>query len=197
MRGETGQPKAYIIAGPNGSGKTTFAREFLPHYAQCLDFVNADLIAGGLSPFDPTRAAIHAGRIMLEEIRSLSGNRKDFGFETTFSGRTQADLLRRLKKQGYHIHVFFLWLPNVKLALERIRSRVDEGGHDIPEVTVRRRFARSLSNFLKLYRPLADSWAIFDNASDIPALIAFEESGKHRVLDSGKYVMVTGEKDTA
>ncbi len=169
----------YIIAGPNGSGKTTFAKEFLPHYVECLQFVNADLIAGGLSPFDPARAAIHAGRIMLEEIHSLTESRKDFGFETTLSGRTQMNLLRRLKQRGYSIHIFFLWISSSELALERIKSRVEEGGHDIPEATVRRRFERSLSNFMRIYMGLADSWAIFDNSSDTPVLIAFEESETH------------------
>lgn len=181
----------YIIAGPNGSGKTTFAKEFLPHYVECLQFVNADLIAGGLSPFDPARAAIHAGRIMLEEIHSLTESRKDFGFETTLSGRTQIDLLRRLKKRGYHIHIFFLWIQNSELALERIKARVEDGGHDISETTVRRRFDRSLSNFLGVYRSLADSWAIFDNSSEIPVLIAFNELGELTILDDERYGIIT------
>jgi predicted ABC-type ATPase len=181
----------YVIAGPNGAGKTTFAREFLPHYVECIEFVNADLIAGGLSPFDPSRAAIHAGRIMLEEIHSLSEGRKDFGFETTLSGRTQIDLLRRLKQRGYRIHIFFLWIPNSELALERIKSRVEEGGHDIPETTVRRRFDRSLSNFMSIYRDLADAWAIFDNSSEIPVLIAFKELGELTVFDEERYAIIT------
>jgi predicted ABC-type ATPase len=194
LKGNTQQPIVYIIAGPNGSGKTTFAREFLPHYAECLDFVNADLIAGGLSPFEPARAAIHAGRIMLEEIHSLSRTGKNFGFETTLAGRTHVKFLQSLRELGYRIHLFFLWLPSVELALERIRTRVEEGGHDIPEATVRRRFGRSLSNFLKVYQPFADSWAVFDNSSDTPALIAFQESGTLTIHDAEKNAIVTGRK---
>lgn len=177
------RPNLYIIAGPNGAGKTTFARTFLPQYVGCLEFVNADLIATGLSPFIPERAAIHAGRLMLEQIRSLAERGLDFGFETTLSGKTFVNLLQAMKKRGYRIRIFFLWIGNVKLALERIRLRVQNGGHPIPEAIVRRRFGRSLPNFFRFYKPLADSWTIFDNSRDVPKMIAFEESGKIEVLD--------------
>ena len=110
-------PQLYLIAGPNGAGKTTFARKFLPRYAQCDQFVNADLIAGGLSPFSPEAAALRAGRLMLERIEALAKRREDFGFETTLSGVTYVSLLRRLKAHGYQIHVFFLWIPTVEMAL--------------------------------------------------------------------------------
>jgi len=152
------RPNLYIIAGPNGAGKTTFARKFLPDYAKCLEFVNVDLIANGLSPFDPKRAALRAGRIMLEQIHSLAERGLDFGFETTLSGRTYVKLLQDMKKGGYLIHIFFLWITDVELALERIKLRVRNGGHAIPEAIVRRRFGRSLPNFLRIYKPLADSW---------------------------------------
>jgi predicted ABC-type ATPase len=111
----------YIIAGPNGSGKTTFAREFLPNYADCKNFVNADLIAQGMSPFSPETAALRAGRAMLAEIRSFATGGLSFAFETTLSGRGYVPLLRRMKAQGYEIHLFFLWLKSVELALSRIR----------------------------------------------------------------------------
>jgi predicted ABC-type ATPase len=177
------RPNLYIIAGPNGAGKTTFARKFLPQYAQCLEFVNADLIAGGLSPFSPERAAIHAGRLMLEQIHSLTERGLDFGFETTLSGKTYVKLLQEMKRRGYFIHIFFLWIADVELALERIKLRVRNGGHHIPEAIVRRRFGRSLPNFLRFYKPLADSWTIFDNSSDVPKMIAFEESGRLEIVD--------------
>jgi predicted ABC-type ATPase len=151
---------------------------------ECLEFVNADLIAGGLSPFAPERAAIHAGRVMLEQIHSLAERGVDFGFETTLSGKTYMKLLQGMKKRGYLVHIFFLWITNVELALERIKLRVQNGGHAIPEAIVRRRFGRSLPNFLRVYRPLADSWTIFDNSGDVPKMIAFEESGKIEILDS-------------
>ena len=183
MRSKNRRPHLYIIAGPNGAGKTIFARKFLPQYAECLEFVNADLIAGGLSPFAPERAAILGGRLMLDQIHSLAERGLDFGFETTLSGKAYVKLLQDMRKEGYLIHIFFLWITSVKLALERIKLRIRNGGHPIPENVVRRRFDRSLPNFLRFYKPLADSWAIFDNSGDTPKMIAFEESGKLEILD--------------
>jgi predicted ABC-type ATPase len=118
----------YIIAGPNGSGKTTFARKFLPDYAKCKNFVNADLIAQGLSPFSPRSAAIKAGRLVLEQIHSLAGRNAEFAFETTLSGKAYLTFLKALKEKGYTISLFFLWIPNSELALVRIKDRVAEGG---------------------------------------------------------------------
>ncbi len=183
MKNKNARPNLYIIAGPNGAGKTTFACKFLPQYVECLEFVNADFIAGGLSPFAPERAAIHAGRLMLEQIHSLAERGVDFGFETTLSGKTYVKLLQGMKKGGYLVHIFFLWITNVELALERIKLRVRNGGHAIPEAIVRRRFGRSLPNFLRVYKPLADSWTIFDNSGDVPKMTVFEESGKIEILD--------------
>ena len=184
MKNKSRKPHLYIIAGPNGAGKTTFARKFLPDYVKCLEFVNVDLIASGLSPFAPDKASLRAGRIMLEQIHSLGNRGLDFGFETTLSGKTYVRLLKDLRKRkGYHIHLFFLWISSVKLALERIQLRVQHGGHSIPETVVRRRFDRSLPNFLRFYKPLADSWTIFDNSGDVPKMIAFEETGKIEILD--------------
>jgi len=166
-------PNVYIVAGPNGAGKSTFARLFLPEYADCREFVNADLIAAGLSPFNPEGRAIQAGRLMLERVEALASTGVDFGFETTLAGRGYISLLRRLKDSGYRIHVFFLWLPSVEMALARVRERVLAGGHSVPEEVVRRRFSRGLTNLFKLYVPLLDTWLVFENAEELPNLVAF------------------------
>lgn len=177
----------YIIAGPNGAGKTTFAREFLPHYADCRTFINADLIAQGLSPLSPDAAAFRAGRLMLEEIQRLADSGRDFGFETTLSGRTYMSLLRELRQRGYATHLFFLWLPTVGLALSRVKGRVREGGHDIPPSVVRRRFERSIRNFFVHYRPIAHSWTLFDNSAQVPRVIARKRDGKLYIIQTKLY----------
>lgn len=188
-------PKLYVIGGPNGSGKTTFAQTFLPEYVKCIEFVNADLVAKGLSPFAPEKTAIQAGRLVLDRIHSLSNRGLDFGFETTLSGKTFVRLFKNLKEKGYRIHLFFLWINSVKLALERIETRVRHGGHDIAEPIVRRRFCKSLSNFFEMYQALADSWAIFDNSGDSPRMIAFEESGKLEILDPELFRLLSEHKE--
>jgi predicted ABC-type ATPase len=180
-------PSVYIIAGPNGAGKTTFAREFLPDYADCRNFINADLIAQGVSPFSPEAAAFRAGRLMLEEIELYAKRTETFGFETTLAGRSYLTLIRDLKKRGYEAHFFFLWVPTVNLALRRVKARVLEGGHDVPEVVVRRRFDRSIRNFLLRYRPLGDSWILFDNSGVTPAVMAFEKRGSLRIMNRVLY----------
>ena len=129
----------YVIAGPNGSGKTTFARKFLPDYAKCPNFINADLIAQGLAPFGPHRAEVKAGRLMLQQIQSFSSRGLDFAFETTLAGRSYARLFRTLKRRGYAIHLFFLWIPGPSLGIARIKDRVASGGHDGPPSAVKRR----------------------------------------------------------
>ena len=183
-------PNLFIIAGPNGAGKTTFAREFLPHDAKCENFVNADLIAQGLSPFSPEAAGIKAGRLLLKQIHEFAERRADFAFETTLAGKTYVQLLRKLKQQGYAIHLFFLWIPSVELAVARIKNRVAQGGHDVPVTDVRRRFGRSVQNFLKVYRPLFDSWTVFDTSTAPPALIAKEERGKLTVEDADVFAEI-------
>src|SRR5690348_6175768 len=174
------KPIVYIIAGPNGAGKTTFAREFLPNYAHCNVFINADLIAQGMSPFSPAEAAFRAGRLMLAEIDLHVKRRENFGFETTLSGRSYLKLILRLKRAGYEVTFFYLWLPSVELALLRIKGRVSLGGHDVPASDVRRRFGRSIRNFLVHYRPLADAWLLYDNTTAMPQIIASGEGGEVR-----------------
>lgn len=185
-------PNVYIVAGPNGAGKTTFAREFLPNYADCKNFVNADLIAAGVSPFAPEMAAFRAGKLMLKEIELLAKSRHDLGFEATLAGRSYLSLLRDLKGKKYNITIFFLWIPTVEVAISRIRDRVLKGGHNVPEVDVRRRFGRSISNFLKYYRELADSWILFDNSDIPPSRIALGHRRKLHVIKAYTYnILVT------
>ena len=184
-------PQVYVIAGPNGVGKTTFAREFLPKYAKCPTFVNADLIAQGLAPFKPGTVAIKAGKLLVERIRELAERKETFAFETTLAGKRYDEVLRKMKARGYRIHIFFLWIPTVKMALARISNRVKMGGHSIPSDTVDRRFRRGLHNFLFRYRSLADSWYLFDNSDIPPALVARSEHGQHTVLNRDLYEGIT------
>jgi predicted ABC-type ATPase len=181
------KPNVYIIAGPNGAGKTTFAREFLPHYANCTNFINADLIALGVAPLSPETAAMRAGRLMISEIAMHSKRRADFGFETTFSGNSHLKSINRLIGDGYRTHIFFLWLPKIELALDRVRLRVLGGGHDVPEAIVRRRYNRSIRNFLNTYRSLTESWILFDNSGETPKVIASGVGDKARIMIEDEY----------
>lgn len=168
--------KIIIIAGPNGAGKTTFARSFLPAEAQCPRFINADLIAAGLSPFAPEAAAVKAGRLMLKEIDECVAREESFSFETTLSGLAYVRHIEQWRKKGYHIILFFLSLPSAELAIARVAERVKQGGHDIPERTIRRRFAAGLRNFEQHYRGIVDAWALYDNAGDEPVMMEWGEN---------------------
>ncbi|HEY2738769.1 MAG TPA: zeta toxin family protein [Thermoanaerobaculia bacterium] len=170
------QPNLYIVAGANGAGKSTFARLFLPDFADCREFVNADLIAAGLSPFNPEGQAIQAGRLMLERIESLAKARIDFGFETTLAGRGWVPLLERLREQGYRLTLFFPWLPSQDLAVSRVQERVRAGGHSIPEEVIRRRFVRGLKNLFEIYQSILDGWVLFDGSGAEPLLISMSVS---------------------
>ena len=173
----------YIIAGPNGSGKTTFASKFLPHYAMCSNFVNADLIAQGLSPFSPGSAAIKAGKLVLSQIHEFAKIGVDFSFESTLAGKRYVNLFRELKTKGYNLHLFFLWVPNTQLAIARIKERVAEGGHHVPSEDVKRRLSRSIDNFFKLYMPLLDKWMLFNNSGLKPSLVAKKDNCEIDVVD--------------
>lgn len=180
-------PNLYLIAGSNGSGKTTFAREFLPQFVHCREFLNADLMAAGISPFDPETAALRAGRLLLERIKELTAARKEFGFETTLAGKSYVIMLRRMKEQGYRVHCYFLWLPSVEMAIARVAHRVSQGGHNIPEPVTRRRFTQGIRNFLTLYRPLFDSWILYNNSMVPPQIIAFEEQNEMTVVNNALF----------
>ena len=164
-----------IIAGPNGAGKTTFANHYLLNEADCELFLNADLIASGLDPFNPERQAIQAGRLMLNMIRDYVERGETFALETTLSGRGYARLIPQWREMGYHVTIYYLRLPAADLAVERVGQRVIEGGHDIPEGAIRRRFDSGWRNFQEIYRDLADEWAVYDSTTIPPTLL--EEGG--------------------
>jgi len=179
------------VAGPNGSGKTTFAREFLPNYAKCPNFVNADLIAQGLSPFSPRAAAIKAGKLVLKSIDEFAASGTDFGFETTLAGRTHLSLFRKLQSQRYRVHLYFLWVPAPALSLLRIKNRVLDGGHNVPSTDVLRRFSRSISNFFGTYADAVSTWMLFDNSGAKPVLAAKRVNGSIVVEDKDAYRRIT------
>ena len=167
--------KIIIIAGPNGAGKTTFARSFLPAEARCPRFINADLIAAGLSPFAPEAAAIKAGRLMLQEIAACAACGESFAFETTLSGLAYLRHIQRWKILGYHVSLFFLSLPSAEMAIARVAERVKQGGHNIAEDVIRRRFSAGRQNFEAHYRDLVDAWACYDNSGDEPIMMEWGE----------------------
>lgn len=171
-------PNVYIIGGPNGAGKTTVALKLFPEVLASKEFVNADFIAKGLSAFDMESVALAAGRLMVERIHELKSRKKDFAFESTLASRFLAPFLSECKREHYTITLIYVWIESVEIAIERIRERVNQGGHSIPDDVVRRRFERSISNFFNLYKPLADSWRFIDNTYSKPQFIEYKDIGK-------------------
>lgn len=159
------EPNVVVLAGPNGAGKSTSAAHLLQGALGVDEFVNADTIAKGISGFAPDRAAIAAGRVMLDRLKQLAGQRRSFAFETTLASRSFARWLRELKAEGYRTHVVFLWLPSADMAVARVAGRVRTGGHNVPEDVIRRRYTAGLRNFFGLYQPLANSWQMIDNST--------------------------------
>ncbi len=173
----------YIIAGPNGAGKTTLSYTILPEIFECEDFVNADEIARGLSPFNPDKAAIKAGRLMLERIAELLDTDQSFAFETTLSTRSYVNLIKKAKKKDYEVILLFLTLESVNLAIERVEIRVNEGGHNIPLETIKRRYEIGLKNLFQLYIPIVDKWMLVDNSGSSFEFIA-EGAGTELIIRS-------------
>lgn len=180
-------PTINVIAGPNGVGKTTFADRYLPQTIRQLEFVNADLIARGLSPYDPDAAAMEAGRIALQRIRHLIETAQSFTWETTMSGRSAAVWLGSARDRGWQIKGYFLWVREVEIALRRIRRRVAEGGHNIGPDVSRRRFFKTIQNFFAIYRPLFHSWRLFENDGPAPRLLAVEKDARLVVRDPKRF----------
>ena len=162
------KPRCIVIAGPNGAGKTTFARDYLPSIAGLIHFVNVDLIAGGISPLRPELAAVTAGRVVLRELKRLVEEETDFAFESTLSGLLYARRIQDWKARGYAVSIAYLQLASPQLALSRVAARVKQGGHNVARSDVLRRYKRGWTNFLEVYRPLADDWTLYDNSRPLP-----------------------------
>lgn len=189
--------RIYIIAGPNGAGKTTFASKFLPKFAHCREFLNADLIAAGLSPYSPDSQAMRASQLLLERIHNLVEAQRTFSFETTLAGKSYRQSIPQWTQLGYQVVLFFLWLPSVEMAIERVAMRVREGGHNISEDVIRRRYQRGLFNFFEIYAPLVSSAYVYD-ASQLPPVLAWESAaGTENEVDSQLWTTITQSKERA
>ncbi len=175
MTGQDDQKRIIIIAGPNGAGKTTFAKEFLPNEADCLHFVNADLIAAGLSPFKPEIVAVQAGKLMLKAMEEHIRKHESFVFESTLSGKVYARKILQWQAMGYHVSLLFLRLHSVDMAIDRVAERVKQGGHDIEKDVIIKRYHTGWLNFQKLYAPLVDAWAVYSNDDEKPVLVEWSE----------------------
>ncbi len=165
-------PNLYVIAGCNGAGKTTTSYTLLPEILGCKEFVNADEIARGLSPFQPNTVSFQSGRIMIERIQDLLKTKSDFGFETTLASKGNASLIHQAKKLGYTVVLIFFWLESIDLAKARVSERVDKGGHNIPVDVIERRYERGLRNFISIFMDLSDSWILYNNSMELPAMVA-------------------------
>lgn len=180
-------PTVAVLGGINGAGKTTASQRILRDALQMPVFVNADTIARGLNAFDVESEAVKAGRIMLDHLHELAARRRSFSFETTLSARTYAPWLAQLRDTGYVVHLFYYWLENPELSINRVAERVRAGGHHVPDDTIRRRYSRSVRNFLDLYRPVVTTWQVYDNSNGRARLIAFNNSYFDTILDPDRW----------
>ena len=175
-------PNLYVISGCNGAGKTTASYTILPEILDCKEFVNADEIAKGLSPFQPEKVSLEAGRIMLERIEDLLRIKADFAFETTLSTRSYVNTLERAKKSGYEVTLLYFWLNSQELAIERVKERVIEGGHNIPEQVIRRRYNKGIKNLIKLFIPVVDNWIVIDNSENPFITVAEGQQTDYKII---------------
>ena len=184
---EKKKPTCYVIAGPNGAGKTTFALKYLPEIAGCSNFVNADLIAYGISPLDSLAAQYEAGRLFLNEVNKNIDKRIDFAFETTLAGRSHINLLKKLGEDDWQIVLFFLWIPDADFSRDRVRQRVQDGGHNVPDNTIYRRYPRVMHNLINLYIPVCDKVSFYDNSSPEPMPVFEQDASGDNILNSDIY----------
>jgi len=186
-----GPPLIFVLGGPNGAGKTTSAMYLFPEELFFTNFVNADLIAQGLSPLDPESAALEAGRLMLDRIHRFADQGVSFAFETTLASRSFVPFLRKHAERGFRVHVAYVWLPSPAMSIARVQERARRGGHWVDEETIRRRYERGLRNFVELYAPLADAWTLCDNSGSVLRLVA--QGGRSlptNVLEPETYALI-------
>jgi predicted ABC-type ATPase len=186
-------PSLYVIAGPNGAGKTTFIKRFAPRELALLDFINADEIARGLSPFAPERAQIEAGRLVLTRFRQFVEEQRDFVLETTLSGRTYAKHFQAARSAGYHVRLDFLLLPDLEDSVRRVADRVEQGGHNVPLEDLRRRFKLTVQNLFTIYRAAIDRWSIYDNGQHSPVLLAYGDPRTLTVVNKSAFERVVSD----
>jgi predicted ABC-type ATPase len=178
----------YIVSGCNGAGKTTASYTVLPEILECREFVNADEIARGLSPFNAEGVAIEAGKLMLQRIEELLKEDVTFAIETTLASRLYVNLVKRAQRQGYRVSLLYFWLSSPELAMRRVAERVSKGGHDIPKSTITRRYASGIKNLFKLFVPLVDYWAVFDNSESPRRTVATGGlNAKTEILENVSY----------
>jgi predicted ABC-type ATPase len=190
MMDQNPPPTIYIISGPNGSGKTTFASSFLPKFANCQEFLNADLIAAGLAPFAPETQVVRASELLLQRIDELVASRGTFSFETTLAARSYRASIIKWRELGYQIAMYFLWLPSVEMAIKRVAKRVCQGGHNIPEPVIRRRYSRGLTNLFELYIPVVSTLIVYDTSSFPPVPIVELTGEKEIIFDYNRWQRV-------
>jgi len=183
----------YLISGCNGAGKTTASYTILPEMLNCKEFVNADEIARGLSPFNPEKVAIKAGRLMLSRINELISKGEDFAFETTLSTRSYVNTIKKAKEKGYFVTIVYFWLSSPELAIERVKIRVEEGGHNIPKEVIIRRYYSGIKNMFNLYIPIADFWMFIDNSKTPFEVLAEGIPKKVNVLNNRVWTKLKNE----
>ena len=186
-------PILYIIAGPNGAGKTTSAESLLPNVLNCIEFVNADLIAKGISPYNTEAVAVQAGRIMLQRINELRQAKIDFVIETTLSTLSYAKFIRESKQEGYEVVLIYIWLNHPDIAVQRVAQRVFKGGHNIPEEVIRRRYFKGLKNLNKIFLTLSDEWIVADNSDKQLEVIARKDKFGETIFNQKKYKLISND----
>lgn len=181
------KPVCTIVAGPNGAGKTTFALKWLPAVVGIRNFINADLIATGLSPLDIDAGQMRASRIFLTEVEKAIVAREDFAFETTLAGKAHIKRVQRMRREGWHVELIYLYLSSVEQSERRVAQRVAAGGHNIELAAIRRRYGRSLKNLVEVFQPMCDSTICFDSSEELPKSIFLDVGGRISVLDLNQY----------